>query len=78
MIRYAHERNLPVQIFICSGYDEVFNEKKKECSPGPFTAVYKVYPVMKPSSYATQQEFLDSVCETFYKGFQEVFYGKTN
>lgn len=78
MIRHAYLRKLPVQIFICGGYDEVFDEKRKECSIGPFVAQYKVYPAMKPSDYATEQEFLDSVSDTFYKGFQEVFYGQSN
>ncbi|OMJ71624.1 hypothetical protein SteCoe_30119 [Stentor coeruleus] len=73
MIRYAFSRKMPIQIFICNGYDEVINEKKFSAQWGRAKVNYKVYNPIFTDQYMNFDSLMDDVRSMFLESFNEVF-----
>ena len=72
MIKYAFSRKMPIQMYMCSGYDEVINEKKFSGSLGSAVAKYKVYPPIFTDQYMNFDSLMDELRESFTKRFHEI------
>lgn len=72
MLRYAFTRKLPVQIFMCHGYDEVLNEKRFTSNFGNSLVKYKIYPILDPKEFENLEEFIETIKTLFEERFYEV------
>mmetsp|Transcript_1085 Transcript_1085/g.1090 ORF Transcript_1085/g.1090 Transcript_1085/m.1090 type:complete len:180 (+) Transcript_1085:229-768(+) len=72
MIRYAYLRKMPVQFFMCDGYDEVLNEKKFTACFGTSIVKFKLFPLIDPKDFDTVEAFIDKIKKDFVESFYEV------
>jgi 1-acyl-sn-glycerol-3-phosphate acyltransferase len=72
MIRYAFSRKLPLQMFMCSGYDNVMNEKKLSAEWGSVDVKYKVYEPIFTDSYTNFESLMNEIRVLFQERFKEV------
>ncbi|OMJ72278.1 hypothetical protein SteCoe_29329 [Stentor coeruleus] len=72
MIRYAFSRKIPLQMFMCSGYDEVLNEKKFSAKWGRAEVMYKIYEPIFTDQYMNFDSLMDEVRSKFLERFNEV------
>ena len=72
MIRYAFTRKLPIQMFMCSGYDNVINEKKFVAEWGSAQVKYKVYEPVFPEKFKDFESLMDELKQKFSERFKEV------
>jgi Acyltransferase len=72
MIRYAFSRQIPIQMFMCSGYDEVLNEKKISAAWGTSNVNYKVYEPIFTGQYLNFDSLIQELKDKFNTRFHEV------
>lgn len=72
MIRYAFSRKLPLQLFMCSGYDNVINEKKYSADWGSVVVKYKIYEPIFTDQYMNFDSLMNDLRTKFVERFKEV------
>ncbi|OMJ67476.1 hypothetical protein SteCoe_35355 [Stentor coeruleus] len=72
MIRYAFSRKMPLQMFMCSGYDEVMNEKKISARWGNAVVKYKIFEPIFTDQYMNFDSLMDEIRSKFVERFNEV------
>jgi 1-acyl-sn-glycerol-3-phosphate acyltransferase len=72
MIRYAFSRKMPLQMFMCSGYDEVINEKKISARWGNAVVKYKIFEPIFTDQYMNFDSLMDEIRSKFVERFNEV------
>ena len=72
MIRYAYSRKIPIQMFMCSGYDDTINEKKLSSRWGRTVVDYKVYEPIFTDQYSNFESLIEELKINFSKRFDEL------
>lgn len=71
MIRYAYLRQMPIQMFMCTGYDQTLDEKSLTAEFGESVVKYCIYKPIYPADYPDEKTFFKEIEQLFYSRFYD-------
>ena len=72
MIRYAYSRQIPIQMFMSSGYDNQVNDKLLTAEWGNVKVDYKIYEPIFTDQYQNFESLMDDLKSIFLVRFDEL------
>ena len=72
LLKYAFSRKIPMQVVICKGCDDIFNEKKMLVRKGR-VLTYSFEEVFDPGLYENEGKFIEDIRESFNTSFARLY-----
>jgi len=73
MIKYAFTRKIKVQIAICRGHEDSFNEKKVALSFKRSNVIYYIDSPIEPTKFEFFEDFYDHISKRFAYCFRKIY-----